>query len=260
MRDGRDGRRPGDHLGRRRRRARAGRHDPARRAAARRHRGRPRTPWSARTARSRTSRSARGARVVRTHGELAVIGAGATSGRSPTCGPGTELGAGGKIGALRRDQERHDRRRRQGAAPVLRRRRRDRRGHQHRRRHDLRQLRRGQQAPHDGRPARQDRLATTRSSRRSTIGDGAATGGGTVVRRDVPPGALAVSAGPQRNIEGWVLRKRARAPPMRRGGRGRARGSVRRLTRTAARVASDGRLWGTIRVAPADFQPRRAPS
>ena len=41
-----------------------------------------------------------------------------------------------------------------------------------------------------------------------TIGDGAYTGAGTVVRDDVPPGALAVSAGPQRNIEGWVERKR----------------------------------------------------
>ncbi|KUH92750.1 bifunctional UDP-N-acetylglucosamine diphosphorylase/glucosamine-1-phosphate N-acetyltransferase GlmU [Mycobacterium sp. IS-3022] len=41
-----------------------------------------------------------------------------------------------------------------------------------------------------------------------TVGDGAYTGAGTVVRDDVPPGALAVSAGPQRNIEGWVPRKR----------------------------------------------------
>ncbi|MFY2861082.1 bifunctional UDP-N-acetylglucosamine diphosphorylase/glucosamine-1-phosphate N-acetyltransferase GlmU, partial [Mycobacterium sp. THU-M104] len=41
-----------------------------------------------------------------------------------------------------------------------------------------------------------------------TVGDGAYTGAGTVVRDDVPPGALAVSAGPQRNIEGWVRRKR----------------------------------------------------
>ncbi len=41
-----------------------------------------------------------------------------------------------------------------------------------------------------------------------SIGDGAVTGGGTVVRRDVPPGALAVSTGPQRHIEGWVERKR----------------------------------------------------
>ena len=41
-----------------------------------------------------------------------------------------------------------------------------------------------------------------------TVGDGAYTGAGTVVRDDVPPGALAISAGPQRNIEGWVERKR----------------------------------------------------
>ncbi|HEX2399482.1 MAG TPA: bifunctional UDP-N-acetylglucosamine diphosphorylase/glucosamine-1-phosphate N-acetyltransferase GlmU [Mycobacterium sp.] len=41
-----------------------------------------------------------------------------------------------------------------------------------------------------------------------TVGDGAYTGAGTVIREDVPPGALAVSSGPQRNIEGWVSRKR----------------------------------------------------
>ena len=41
-----------------------------------------------------------------------------------------------------------------------------------------------------------------------TVGDGAYTGAGTVLRDDVPPGALAVSAGPQRVIEDWVLRNR----------------------------------------------------
>ncbi|MFH5824426.1 bifunctional UDP-N-acetylglucosamine diphosphorylase/glucosamine-1-phosphate N-acetyltransferase GlmU [Georgenia sp. AZ-5] len=41
-----------------------------------------------------------------------------------------------------------------------------------------------------------------------TVGDGAYTGAGTTVREDVPPGALAISGGPQRNIEGWVLRRR----------------------------------------------------
>ncbi len=42
----------------------------------------------------------------------------------------------------------------------------------------------------------------------TTIGDGASTGGGTVVRGDVPPGALAVSSGPMRVIEGWAEKKR----------------------------------------------------
>jgi bifunctional UDP-N-acetylglucosamine pyrophosphorylase/glucosamine-1-phosphate N-acetyltransferase len=41
-----------------------------------------------------------------------------------------------------------------------------------------------------------------------TIGEGAYVGTGTTVREDVPAGSLAVSAGKQRNIEGWVERKR----------------------------------------------------
>ncbi|HEV7646765.1 MAG TPA: bifunctional UDP-N-acetylglucosamine diphosphorylase/glucosamine-1-phosphate N-acetyltransferase GlmU [Actinophytocola sp.] len=44
------------------------------------------------------------------------------------------------------------------------------------------------------------------------VGDGAYSGAGTVLRADVPPGALAVSAGEQRNIEEWVLRRRAGTP------------------------------------------------
>ena len=41
-----------------------------------------------------------------------------------------------------------------------------------------------------------------------TVGDGAYTAAGSVIISDVPPGALAVARGQQRNIEGWVARKR----------------------------------------------------
>jgi len=44
-----------------------------------------------------------------------------------------------------------------------------------------------------------------------TIGKGAYVGSGTTVREDVPAGALAVSAGKQRNIDGWVERKKGTA-------------------------------------------------
>ena len=41
-----------------------------------------------------------------------------------------------------------------------------------------------------------------------TVGDGAVTGAGATIREDVPADALAVSAGPQRVIEGWAAKKR----------------------------------------------------
>lgn len=41
-----------------------------------------------------------------------------------------------------------------------------------------------------------------------TVGDGAYTAAGSVITNDVPPGALGVSRAQQRNIEGWVERKR----------------------------------------------------
>jgi bifunctional UDP-N-acetylglucosamine pyrophosphorylase / glucosamine-1-phosphate N-acetyltransferase len=41
-----------------------------------------------------------------------------------------------------------------------------------------------------------------------TIGKGAYIGSGTTVRENVPPGALAVSAGKQRTIEGWARKRK----------------------------------------------------
>jgi len=43
-----------------------------------------------------------------------------------------------------------------------------------------------------------------------TIGKGAYVGSGTTIRENVPPGALAVSAGKQRNIDGWVDKKKSK--------------------------------------------------
>lgn len=42
-----------------------------------------------------------------------------------------------------------------------------------------------------------------------TIADGAYTAAGTVVRRNVPAGSLAMTVGQQKNIEGWVANNRA---------------------------------------------------
>jgi bifunctional UDP-N-acetylglucosamine pyrophosphorylase/glucosamine-1-phosphate N-acetyltransferase len=42
-----------------------------------------------------------------------------------------------------------------------------------------------------------------------TVGKGAYVGSGTTVRENIPAGSLAVSAGKQRNIDGWVEKKRS---------------------------------------------------
>jgi len=148
-----------------------------------------------------------GATVIRTHGSSSVIGDDAVVGPFAYLRPGTELGAEGKIGTFVEtknstigagtkvphltyvgdaDIGEHTN---IGASSVF--------------------------VNYDGEVKQRTTIgshAKTGSDNMFvapvTIGDGAYTGAGTVVREDVPPGALAVSAGPQRNIEGWVERKR----------------------------------------------------
>ncbi|HET7683787.1 MAG TPA: bifunctional UDP-N-acetylglucosamine diphosphorylase/glucosamine-1-phosphate N-acetyltransferase GlmU [Marmoricola sp.] len=148
-----------------------------------------------------------GAKVVRTHAELAVIGAGADVGPFSYLRPGTELAAGGKIGGFVETKNAHI-----GAGAKV----------PHLSYVGDAEIGEGTNigagtifANYDG--VAKHRTVVGRHARTASnntfvapvhIGDGAGTGAGTVVRQDVPPGALAVSAGPQRNIEGWTERRR----------------------------------------------------
>jgi len=151
------------------------------------------------------------ASVVRTHGTSATIGDGATVGPFTYLRPGTVLGAEGKLGAFVEaknstigagtkvphltyvgdaDIGEHSN---IGASSVF--------------------------VNYDGTSKQRTTVGShvrtgsdTMFVAPVTVGDGAYTGAGTVVREDVPPGALAVSGGPQRNIEGWVERKRPGTP------------------------------------------------
>jgi bifunctional UDP-N-acetylglucosamine pyrophosphorylase/glucosamine-1-phosphate N-acetyltransferase len=148
-----------------------------------------------------------GASVIRTHGELSVIGDRAVVGPFTYLRPGPQLGAEGKLGAFVEtknavigtgtkvphltyvgDADIGDHSN-IGASSVF--------------------------VNYDGEAKSRTTIGShvrtgsdTMFVAPVTIGDGAYTGAGTVIREDVPPGALAVSAGPQRNIEGWVARKR----------------------------------------------------
>jgi bifunctional UDP-N-acetylglucosamine pyrophosphorylase/glucosamine-1-phosphate N-acetyltransferase len=151
------------------------------------------------------------ATVVRTHGELAVVGDGATVGPFSYLRPGTELGSRGKIGGF---VETKNARIGDGAKVP------------HLSYVGDAEIGEGTNigagtifANYDGvekhhtRIGRQVRTASNNTFVAPVeIGDGAATGAGTVVRRDVSAGALAVSGGPQREIQGWTRRRRAGTP------------------------------------------------
>lgn len=148
-----------------------------------------------------------GASVVRTHGSSSVIGDGASVGPFAYLRPGVRLGAAGKIGTFVEVKNS--------------------------------EIGAGSKVPHltyvgDATIGEQSNIGAASvfvnydgvSKHRTvvgshvrtgsdnmfiaplTVGDGAYTGAGTVLRCDVPPGALAVSSGPQRNIEGWVSQRR----------------------------------------------------
>jgi bifunctional UDP-N-acetylglucosamine pyrophosphorylase/glucosamine-1-phosphate N-acetyltransferase len=152
-----------------------------------------------------------GASVVRTHGDSSAIGSGATVGPYTYLRPGTKLGADAKLGTFVEvknsvigagtkvphltyvgdaDIGEHSN---IGASSVF--------------------------VNYDGMTKRRTTIGShvrtgsdTMFVAPVTVGDGAYTGAGTVLREDVPPGALAVSAGPQRNIEDWVQHKRPGSP------------------------------------------------
>jgi len=152
-----------------------------------------------------------GASVVRTHGSLSVVGAGATTGPFTYLRPGTTVGERGKLGAF---VEAKNTRLGVGAKVP-----------------HLSYVGDGDIgdganvgagtifANYDGVNKNRTRIgAQARVSSNNTlvapvdVGDGAFTGAGATIREDVEPGALAVSAGSQRTIEGWVARKRPGTP------------------------------------------------
>jgi bifunctional UDP-N-acetylglucosamine pyrophosphorylase/glucosamine-1-phosphate N-acetyltransferase len=62
------------------------------------------------------------------------------------------------------------------------------------------------------------------------IGDGAYTAAGSVIVEDVPPGALAIARGHQRNVEGWVEKRRPGSAAARAAARAQARSPKPRPT------------------------------
>ena len=159
----------------------------------------------------RDTKVGRGAKVVKSHCQSAEIGADSDVGPFSFLRPGTRLGRGAKVGAFveTKNAEIGDdskiphlsyvgdaeigERSNIGAATVFvnydgvdKHRTVDRRRCQGRLGHDARR-------PRD-------------------VGDGAYTAAGSVISEDVPPGALGIARGTQRNVEGWVEKRRPDSP------------------------------------------------
>jgi len=148
-----------------------------------------------------------GATVKRTDATLAVIGAGATVGPFAYLRPGTVLGEGGKIGTFVETKNATI-----GAGTKL--------AHFN----YVGDAEVGEKsnlgagvitANYDGVNKHRTEIGSHVRAATNTVfvapvrmGDGAYTGAGTVVRKDVPAGSLAITVAPQRNIEGWVAQKR----------------------------------------------------
>lgn len=154
---------------------------------------------------------AEGASVVRTHGLGAVVGPGATVGPFTYLRPGTVLGARGKIGgfvetknAVIGDGSKVPHLSyvgdatigtgtNIGAATVF--------------------VNYDGVAKHHTTVGDHVRIGSdTMIVAPVTIGDGAYTAAGSVIVKDIAPGALGVARGQQRTIEGWVERRRAGSP------------------------------------------------
>jgi bifunctional UDP-N-acetylglucosamine pyrophosphorylase/glucosamine-1-phosphate N-acetyltransferase len=148
-----------------------------------------------------------GATVKRTDATLSVIGAGATVGPFSYLRPGTVLGEKGKIGTFTETKNAVI-----GAGTKL--------AHFN----YVGDAEVGEQsnlgagvitANYDGVNKHRTNIGSHVRAATNTVfvapvrmGDGAYTGAGTVVRKDVPAGSLAITVAPQRNIEGWVAEKR----------------------------------------------------
>ncbi len=72
-----------------------------------------------------------------------------------------------------------------------------------------------------------------------TVGDGAYTAAGSVITDDVPAGAIGVGRAQQRNVEGWVERKRPNSPAARGRPSGPRRGPQRSGTMEGTSPSDD---------------------